>query len=226
MTLFFGAARVAIRVTALAAAIVGLQTLSGCFAQSFYLDSTLGDLNPEQKNKVHDPQPVQLMFEFQSKGIVNARGTESLKEYVTNVVHESGFFAAITTDPIPSGAVLRVVIDDEFDADNAARQGANVVRSLGRKSATIEDDYICTVEFIKARGAKTISATARTSIYTTIGSTGPPPNSTYVENAEIAVRTVVRRTVARTVNELASDPTSGLWGLNLTQTQVSRSVPR
>ncbi len=100
--------------------ILAAVVLPGC--ATMYVDNGLKDVSATEYKKPTTPQPAQLLFAFQTKGVANARGTEFLKKQVTETVAASGLFSSVSTDPAPGGALLSVVINNVPITDNALFQ--------------------------------------------------------------------------------------------------------
>jgi hypothetical protein len=90
-----------------AASLAACLALGGC--GTFYVDDTLKDVAPAERVKIADPKPVQMLFEFQTKGAHNGAGTDLLKKDVDGLVKDSGLFSTISDAPAPSGAVLSLM---------------------------------------------------------------------------------------------------------------------
>ena len=58
-------------------AVAASMLVTGC--ASHYVDTALKDVPVAKVKKIDNPQPVQLLFEFQSKGATNSPATNQLK---------------------------------------------------------------------------------------------------------------------------------------------------
>ncbi len=77
-----------LRKMVLAAGLLGLLSLTGC--ASFYVDTATKEIPAAAYKKPAEPHPVQLVFEFQTKGVTNARATEYLSAQVKDQIKGSG----------------------------------------------------------------------------------------------------------------------------------------
>ena len=104
------------------ACVFAVLMLSGC-AISPYLDSGLQELKPEEKVAVASPKPVQMLFEFQTKGVANGQATDFVKGEVLTTVQASGLFTQVGPAPVTDGALLHVVINNVPNTDDAFAKG-------------------------------------------------------------------------------------------------------
>jgi hypothetical protein len=178
--------------------------LTGC--GTFYVDTALKDVPADKGKKVTHPQPVQLLFEFQTKGATNPRATEFLKEKVTGLVSNSGLFSQVVSSPASNGSVLNIVINNVPLTENAAEKGFVTGLTFGLAGSAVTDGYICTVEYLAGQNAQKISKTVRHAIHTTLGASAAPPNAVKSESMEDALNTMLRQIVSNGLNDVASDP--------------------
>ena len=73
--------------------------VAGC--ANFYVDKGLPEVAASELKAPSKPRPVQLFFQFETKGSANARATELLKAQVVDLVTRSGLFAAVQDASIP-----------------------------------------------------------------------------------------------------------------------------
>jgi hypothetical protein len=180
--------------------------LPGC-ATGFYVDNTLHELTTEEKVKVENPQPVQLLFEFQTKGAPNGRATDMLKEDVRKTVQDSGLFSAVGSEPVPNGAVVNVVLNNVPLTDDAYAKGFATGLTLGLAGTTVGDGYICTVDYLPGGRAPKVSKSLRDALYTSVGANAEKPqNAAKMSNATDAIKLIARKVVGNTLNDVAKDP--------------------
>ena len=129
------------------ACVFAVLMLSGC-AISPYVDSGLQELKPEEKVAVASPKPVQLLFEFQTKGVANGQATDFVKGEVLTTVQASGLFTQAGPAPVADGALLHVVINNVPNTDEAFAKGFTTGLTLGLAGNTVTDAYICTVDYL------------------------------------------------------------------------------
>jgi hypothetical protein len=192
------------------AAIVVAMTGGAALAATF-VDASLPDVAAEKRVVIAKPQPVQLLFQFQTKGAPNAQATKFVKQTVVDAVKASGLFSDVSEGPAPNGAVLNVVIDNVVEpGDMSAAAGKGVVTgaTLFIAGSTIQEHYKATVEYVGGPTALKISRTAQHSIYSQMGLiNSPPPNGVKAEGGiKGAVFTMARQIVSNPLNDLASDP--------------------
>ncbi|HKD23647.1 MAG TPA: hypothetical protein VKB71_16640 [Rhizomicrobium sp.] len=186
------------------AVVFMLAMLPGC--ATFYVDDSLHDLSASEKVTVADPRPVQLLFDFQTKGVSNARATDIVKPYVLTAVQGSGLFSQVTSDPAPNGAVLNIVINNVPLTDDAFAKGFVTGFTFGLVGSNVGDGYVCTVDYLPGGSTSKIEKSMRDAIYTSLGATaGTPPHAQKVSGFDVAVQTMVRQVVTNTLNEVAKD---------------------
>jgi hypothetical protein len=157
--------------------------------------------------KVENPQPAQLLFEFQTKGVQNGRATDMLKDQVLATVKDSGLFSAVGADPAPGGAVVNVVINNVPMTDDAYAKGFATGLTLGLVGNTVGDGYVCTVDYLPPGGAPKVSKALRDALYTSLGAGAEiPQNVQKMSGMKQAIDTVIRKLLANTLNELGKDP--------------------
>lgn len=186
-------------------AALALLSATGC--GTFYVDTALKDVPPDQMKKVANPQPVQLLFEFQTKGASNPRVTDHIKGQVAEFVSKSGLFSQVTSAPVPNGAVLNIVINNVPVTQNAAEQGFVTGLTFGLAGSAVTDGYICNVDYLGGGNAPKISKTVRHAIHMTMGATSSAPvNAVKSESMDDAINTMIRQIVTNGLKEVASDP--------------------
>jgi hypothetical protein len=179
-------------------------------AAAAYVDAATTDVKPEDKVVVAHPQPVQLLFQFKTKGAPNGRATKYLMDQVTDTVKASGLFSDVSTAPVANGAVLSIVIDNVVDPGEmsaAAGKGFVTGATFFVAGTTVKDHYLCTVEYVGGPTAAKITRTATHAVYTQMGLiNSPPPNAVKIGGMKEAVLTMTRQIVANPLNAVATDP--------------------
>src|SRR3954469_1808285 len=89
-----------VRAFALMLGALALGLLTGC--ASHYVDGTTRNMNAQIQHRAA-PMPVQLVFQFETKGVANSRATEHLKTQIADEVKASGLFSAVQDTPAPGG---------------------------------------------------------------------------------------------------------------------------
>jgi len=179
--------------------------LGGC--ASFYVDGNSPEVSASQYKKPAAPPEVQLMWEFQTKGVANARATEHLKVRVREQLFSSGLFASLSETPVASGKLLSVTVNNVPLSDDAATKGFIAGLTFGIAGQTVGDGYECTLRYTPAlTGASALERRGKHVIYTSLGSGGPPAGAQKATSAEDAITTMLRQLLSRTLNELSQDP--------------------
>lgn len=185
----------------LAAALVAL---TGC--ATHYVDGANKEILPSQLTKPAQPKPVQLVFEFQSKGVSNARATEMVKGMVSDNVKASGLFAQVDEKPVAGNALLSVTINNVPLTDDAFSKGFLTGLTFGAAGSQVTDGYVGTVRYIGTGNTTPVIKTARHAIHTTLGASGAPANAYKASSLDDALRTMVRQLTSAALNELSKDP--------------------
>lgn len=187
------------------ASIVGAVLLTtGC--ATHYVDTALKDVPAEKMRKVEQPKPVQLLFEFQTKGGANPAATKHVKPQLVESIKKTGLFSEISDAPVANGAVLSIVINNVPLTDNAASQGFVTGLTFGLAGSAVTDGYICTVDYLADAKAPKISRTVRHAIHTTLGNANAPANAAKSATMQEALDTMIRQIVTNGVNDVANDP--------------------
>lgn len=153
--------------------LVSAIALSGCLATKSYVDPGLpmagkSDLSPPQSK-----QPVQVLFEFRTKGQSNANATDAIRPRVIAAAAESGLFSAVSAEPDSGEAgILTVVIDNIPVTDNPAAKGFGTGLTLGLAGTLVTDGYLCTAKF--QRAGESYETTVKHALHTTIGNKKGP----------------------------------------------------
>lgn len=193
-----------IKTLLIAATLSASTLLTGC--ASFYVDTATKEVPVAELKKVEQPKPVQLSFEFLSKGAPNARATEFLKDSVTQQIKASGLFSSVETAPAPNVSVLNVKLDNVPITKDAASQGFVTGLTFGLAGSTVSDGYVCTLQYLPAGQGQIITATARHAIHTTLGNSNPPPTAKKSADMETAVKTMTHEVLSTALRDLAANP--------------------
>jgi len=204
MNLFTRFARSAFVCAAMAFALT-LSISAPAHAVVMYVDKGLPDLTPDQIVHVANPQPVQLLFQLQTKERPNSKGTTFLKAKVLEAVKNSGLFTDVTDGPATNGAVLSITIDNIPEA-NAGSKGFGTGLTFGLVGTVVTDYYVCTVEYLPPSGVGKITKTANHSLHSTIGLKSAPLDGIKAKNVEEGVFIMTRQIVSHALNSLGEDP--------------------
>ena len=189
---------------------VGAFGLARPAAAAAYVGAELGDVKPADKAVVANPQPVQIIFEFRTKGAPNAQATKFAKDKVIQFVRDTGVFSEVSEQPTPNGAILSVVIDNAVDAEamnEAKMQGAVTGATLFIAGSNVRDDYVATIEYVAGPGAAPIKRKATHFIITQIGLiNSTPEGAVKVGKTVDAFFMMARQIVTNPLNDIARDP--------------------
>jgi hypothetical protein len=188
----------------IAATLSGSALLTGC--ASVYVDTATKEIPVAEMKKVAQPKPVQLTFEFQTKGAPNPRATDFLKEAVSTQIKASGLFASVEAAPASNLSVLSVKLDNIPLTDNPAAKGFVTGLTFGLAGTAVTDGYVCTLQYLPAGQDKIITATAKHAIHTTIGNASPPPTAKKSADMGEAVKTMTHEILSTALSDLAANP--------------------
>jgi len=183
----------------------GLLALNMTGCASFYVDTATKEIPVTAYKKPASPKPVQLVFEFQTKGVANATATKYLSEQVVEQIKGSSLFSEVKDAPVADGALLSVVLNNVPLEDDAFGKGFVTGLTFGLAGSQVTDGYVCTLKYIPTSQATTISKTARHAIHTVIGAKEDPVNGVKMESAELAVRTMTRQILSTALDDLSRD---------------------
>ena len=179
--------------------------LGGCAA--FYVDGNAPEVPSAQYKKPASPAGVQLLWEFRTRGVANARATEALKARVREQIVASGLFTSVSDVPDTGSALLSVTVNNVPLSDDAAGKGFIAGLTFGIAGQTVGDGYECTLRYTPGRiGAQTLERSGKHIIYTSLGSGSPPSGSIKMSSVDEAVTTMLRQLVSRTLNDLSLEP--------------------
>lgn len=198
----FAAARV-LRAACHAILVAGAALLTGCAAH--YVDGNLKEVSAAEFMRPAQPKPVQLIFDFQTKGVTNARATDQIKPMVAESIRNTGLFAELKDVPGQGAGLLSVTLNNVPIGDDAAAKGFMAGLTFGAAGQQVTDGYICTVSYLAPGQGSPVVKTARHAIHTTIGAKGSPGNSYPAKSIDDAVGTMVRQIVGSALNDLSRD---------------------
>ena len=179
--------------------------LGGCVSLKAHVDPALGYVAETEKAQIENPRPVQLVFEFQSKGAANARATKEMSDLVFRVVSESDLFSEVTKDPVEGGALLSITINN-IPQENAGAKGVATGLTLGLAGSTVSDFYEGQARFVAGSNAPEIGSEKQHAIHSVIGAGSSPEGMVPSANIQEAAETMTEQLVQHLVNELALQP--------------------
>jgi hypothetical protein len=185
--------------------------IAGTASAAGYVGSELGDVKPEARVVIASPQPVQLLYQFATKGAPNKAATKFTKDAAVAAVKASGLFSEVSEAPTPNGAILSVTVDNvppDGSLTNAAAKGAVTGATMFIVGSNTRDYYKATVEYVSGPNAAKVTRTANHSIVTQIGLVNSEPSDAVKVEGGMkgSVMTMVRQIVSNPLNALASDP--------------------
>jgi hypothetical protein len=186
------------------AACLALVAMTGC--ANFYVDGATKEIAAAQYRKTDPQHPVQVLFEFQTKGVANARATEHLKGQLLEQVKSSGVFSAVSEAPVAGGALLSITLNNVPLTDDAFSKGFVTGLTFGLAGSQVSDGYVCTASYTAPGSSAPIVKQARHAIHTTVGSAAAPGNAVKAENIAAAVTTMTRQIVSNVLNGVTQDP--------------------
>ena len=175
---------------------------------SMYVPNGLSNVASSEYVKPAQPAPVQLLVDWTTQGKSNPTALKQVRGDIVAVVNESGLFASTSIEPVPSNALLAIVIDDTpvTDPNSAFAQGFLTGFTFGLVGSKGVEGYTCTVTYIPSNGADKLTHVTRQPLIFTMGAHAAPANSTAVPSIRDGVRIMIQRTVGNALKELAADP--------------------
>ncbi len=192
-------------------AVAGLVLLAGLLhgCAAVYVDGNQPEVPKSGFTKPAAPQPVQLVFEFQTRGAANPPATDHHSANVTEQIADSGQFASVGTTANPGAALLTFTLNNVPLTDDAASKGFIAGLTFGLAGQTIGDGYDATLRFLPAAAPGSapppVVQQAKHVIYTSIGNASPPPGATKTANIEEAVFTMLRQVLSKLLSDLSKD---------------------
>jgi len=177
--------------------------LGGC--ASAYLDGATKEIPAAQFKKPANPAPVQVLFDFQTKGVANAQATALLRDRVLAQVKSSGLFSEVGANAVPNGAVLSVTINNVPMSDDAFSKGFVTGLTFGLAGSQVSDGYICTATYRSSNDAAPLTKQARHAIHTTMGAAATPGNATKMPDHKEAAFQMTTQVVSNLLNDLSQD---------------------
>lgn len=186
------------------AAVMGIAclALSGCLSMKMYVDPALPVVSKADLPAVPSPHPVQVLAEFQTKGVANATATAEARPRIVAIASESGLFSGVSETPVAAGTeggILKITINN-VSLDNAAAKGFGTGLTFGLAGSMVTDGYICTAAY--TLDGKTTETTVKHAIYTTIGNHAAPEGLKPMQPAD-AVHQVIDQLTWNALKQLA-----------------------
>jgi len=183
--------------------LLAAAALTGC--ANFYVDGNTREVPSSELQRREPVHPVQVLFEFQTKGVANANATSLLKARVLEQVKSSGLFSEVGEAPVAGGALLGITLNNVPLTDDAFSKGFVTGLTFGLAGSQVSDGYVCTARYTPAAGAPAIVSQARHAIHTTLGSGAAPASAVKAKNIDEAVTIMTRQVVSNVLNGVSRD---------------------
>ena len=189
--------------------VAALAALSAgpAIAAKFYVDSKLGNLAPNEIVTVADPKPVQLLFEFQSSGVPNAKATKYAKPIAIASINQRHVFSELSEVAAPGRAVLTISMNN-IPEKGAAGKGFKTGLTFGLAPLNVTDSYVAHFELLRGPGSTPIACDVEHALHMTMGKGEDPSIGILVKNATEGIQMVIDQTMAHGINCLAGKMTA------------------
>lgn len=205
------AAQLRLRSLALFALLAALGA-GPAIAAKWYVDAKLGDLKPAEIVTVANPQPAQLLFEFQTDGVPNAKGTKYAKPLAIPAINARHAFTELTETPTPGGAVLTIAMNN-ITEKGAAGKGFKTGLTFGLAPLLVTDRYAVHFELLRGPGSTPISCDVEHALHLTMGKQEDPTIGILVKNPQVGMQMIIDQTMAHGINclagKMAATPAAG-----------------
>jgi len=188
------------------AGLLAAAAMTGCMSMKPYVGGGVRDVPATEYVKPNPSHAVQVLFNFQTKGVDNARATAALKARVVDQISASHLFDSVSEAPVPGGALLIVNVNNVALDDNAFSKGFATGLTLGLAGTVAGDGYIASAKYTPPAPAGLIAKEVRHSILTTIGNHDAPPNAVPAASMDEAVSSMLHQAVSNLLNDVSHDP--------------------
>jgi len=171
-------------------------------AAKIYVDNKLGWVKPEDKVQIASPQPVQLVIDFQTDGVTNAKAIKEVKPMIVKYLQQTALFSTLSETPVANGALLTVRFNNIADK-NAAGKGFKAGLTFGLAATQVADNYDVDFALVPASGQEPLRAQLKHAIILTIGKKADPSLGTEYKKAKDAVDVMVGQSVEQGAHALA-----------------------
>jgi hypothetical protein len=190
--------------------LIALSTSAPALAAKWFIDNRLGDVPQQQRATATTPQPIQVIIEFHRDAKSVPAAVKEIKPSVIEAMKASGLFSEVSEKPTANGAILNIDYHNVVDKEELARLkkkafGAGL--SFGLASGVVAtDNYLINFELIPATGKPSIKTVVEHAIHMKFGKGNEQIPGVQVKNAKEAVFGMVRQSVSKGINNLATDP--------------------
>ncbi len=172
-----------------------------------FVDARIKDVDSSEFKAPAVPHPVQLIYEFQTKDVANAKATEATKDAVYAQVAKSPLFSSVSDKPVEGGALLIIRVNNKSATDqHEVGKGLLTGLTWGLAGNVVEDHYFGSARYLPAGNTTPIEVRDEHAIYSTIGLEGAPPNVVHAPSLKDAVMTMLHQLVSHLLNDLSHDP--------------------
>jgi hypothetical protein len=193
------------RVAMALAALTVLAATSGCVSAGHFVDGHLKDVDAAGFKKTDPIHPVQLLFEFQSKGVDNERATVATKARVAEQIVSSGIFDQVSDTPVAGGALLTITVNNVALTDNAFAKGFATGLTFGLAGSAVSDGYIATASYTPPGSTTPITKEVRHAIHTTIGNHAPPKDAVPTPTMDAAMTLMLHQEIGHLLDDISHD---------------------
>lgn len=190
-----------------ALALAASLAFTGC--ATHYVDGNTPERPSSGHIKPAQPHPVQVVFEFRTRGVANGRVTDLLRQQAIHQVRESGLFSRIDLEPSPEGGLLALSLDNVVNPDESpGMKGAVTGATLFLVKNFVRDDYVCIARYAGPGGSPPLEKTVRHAMHTSIGAVGggPPPGAVQAQDSRQAIDAVLKQALSQVLDALSRDP--------------------
>ena len=184
--------------------LLAAAALTGC--ANFYVDINTKEVAASQYKRSEPIHPVQVLFEFQTKGVANANATAFLKARVLEQIKTSGIFSEVSESPAAGGALLGITLNNVPLSDDAFSKGFVTGLTFGLAGSKVSDGYVCTARYSAGANATPIVKQARHAIHTTLGASAAPSDGVKAASIDEAVTLMTRQIVSNVLNDVTQSP--------------------
>jgi hypothetical protein len=184
-------------------ALIALIFLTAC--ANFYVDVNTKEISNAEFKKPQPARPAQVLFEFQTKGVLNARATDHLKAKALDQIRSSGLFSSVSDAPAADGQLLTITVNNVPLSDDAFSKGFVTGLTFGLAGSQVSDGYVCTARYTSRSGQATVIKQARHAIHTTVGASSAPVNGVKAESIEQAVTLMLRQVISNVLRDVSND---------------------